>query len=462
MAAHPRRRFHLVAVSEDLSRTLAFSTPAGWLLPWLDDSGQAPLPAQVDSLLQRFASRGEMIHEAPLPPDSLPNPVQASCVAVVSEPTAGSGAIAVSNDRLHESHFLIAQQRNAWLDGIRRLARPSAPFDSHQQVRAILDWAAQHIASPDGLAPVMARHRCMRDEYVVRCETASRTSYLKAGPSRVADEAATTEVLWSLAPRQIPKTLTVDRERHLWLYEALAGEPLTGSRLTVDAASAATRALASLQKKARSSAALRDHLSNRSTTAVELFRRVNGVVGRACETFASQAECPIYSKWLERTDQMLSSCETVDRLGLPTTLVLTDFWPRNILATRHGIGFIDLEQSYWSYPLLSLGKFQYEIERVLRTGGTASGKALQAYIDEWADTVPPTTMGRALTVLPFVERLLNLLLMSHELDLHEQRLDAPLLSSYRVSQLSVGLERVLAGLEPPHLSTGTPHVATRG
>jgi hypothetical protein len=95
--------------------------------------------------------------------------------------------------------------------------------------------------------------------------------------------------------------------------------------------------------------------------------------------------------------------------------VLSDFWSRNILVTRGGIGFIDLEESYWSNPWLPLWRLLHEADQALTPAGRARPVAMEAYVSEWADTIAPETMRRAGAQLPILGRLFSVLLVQRDL-----------------------------------------------
>jgi len=455
----PRRRFHLVAVTTDLGRTLAIQTAAGWLLPWLDDDPRTELPAQVEAALRRVAGTSEMVHEAPLASECVSDDVRhAACVALIADPleSRDEGLAAVPHAALMAAPALIPLQRQAWLQAIGRLRAPIAPFDSGAQVRSALAWAEEQAAAHTQARVLTAvRHRCTRYEYVVRLDTTDGVVYLKAGPERAADEGVLTDLLWKLSPRHFPETLALDIVRHRWLYRELPGELLLGPHLTEGAAAAAVRALAVVQKRALDAPLIERHLACRRLRAVDLFVRADAIVADAwsgsAATSTSSAVTSERSSWRSAQGDVIDAwravrpvlgqaCEELDRLGLPLTLVLSDFWPRNILVTPDGIGFIDVEQSYWSYPFLSLARFLREIERMLRVG---PARIVQAFTEAWADVVSPTTMARGLSFLPIVEGLFATLLVSRESDLQAQGLGTALPDRCRKVSLVPLLRRLV-------------------
>jgi hypothetical protein len=443
-----RRRFHIVAVTPDLQEALAVQTSAGWLLPCLDDNPHHELPSQVEVLLERFADSAEMIHEAPL--------AQAPAIADATDAcilaTLGRVAIGSSRVRLRpiadllSGRALLPLQYQALTASVARLTYPQAPFDSPRQVSAVRAWIDEQIASHTGSECLsITRHRCCRYEYVIACESVAGRMYFKGGRDRITDEAAITELLWRLDPQRFPQTVALDRANDRWLYRALPGELLIGARLTLDSAVDAVRTLASVQKRAMTlsvEAHFTDHAKHRHMNGVELLDQVDRMVERI------DPPTTLRERWTTAVDHIRLICETLDALHLPQTLVLSDFWSRNILQTPAGFGFIDLEQSYWSYPFLSLWKFLREVEHHLHARGQARAQLQRAFVDEWQDVVPASTMTRAFEHLPLLERLFSLLVVSRELDLEERGLGGALPNHYRSQRLATHIERCLEEVVP--------------
>jgi hypothetical protein len=499
-----RRRFHLVALTTDLTRVLAMQTPAGWLLPMLQDDGRSELPDQVEGLLKQFVSGADMVHETATVAD-LRNAsldcYQGVCVAVISGdaaeaapgvvPAASAAVVPIATDELLARPAVLPAQREALASAVARQRAPVGRFDSASQVADALAWAGREVARVEGATvDAIDRHRCARHEYVVRLHKAAgqpaersgaggdasaddagrkATLYFKGGRERVDDEALLTVLLWGMRPSQFPRTVAVDPQHDRWIYRELEGELLVGDRLTLTRAVAAVRSLASLQRQVtREGAAVREHLARRSMNAVEMFARVDAIVCHASATAGAgttagadatagagvttdadaAAGAGALSRWPAESGSVRQACEDIDSLGLPRSLVLSDFWGRNIVLTElgdgsEGIGFIDLEHSYWSYPFLSLGRFLGEVTRRLPEVAEARATLEQAFIEEWTAMVPAEVMARGVNGLPFLGRLFGVLLESRECDLLERSLDAELPPGYRAARLAGPIDAVL-------------------
>jgi hypothetical protein len=290
----------------------------------------------------------------------------------------------------------------------------------------------------------------MRYDYVVRLGTTVGNLYFKGGLERIADEASLTDALATLTSGQVPSTITTDYASGRWLYHELAGDLLIGSAFTEQMATAAVRALASLQKRALTGSAVEEHLSRRRMCALDLFARVNETIEESAETPDGDAER--LDQWRRESARIAGTCARIDALGHPLTLVLSDFCGRNLLLTTGGIGFIDLEQSYWSHPWLSLWHFLHDVEQsgVMRNG--ARHRIARAFVSEWADIVPAGTMIQALTHLPTLGRLFGILLATRELAIQERELGEKLPARYRIKRLAPYIDRLLGC--PTNLRSG--------
>jgi hypothetical protein len=369
---------------------------------------------------------------------------------IASNVSDAQGNRAIPDADLLTTPAVIPLQRHAWQLATSRTRSPVAEFDSWPQVAAAFQWAEEQIHQrADARVLSSRRHRCQRYEYVVRFETTAGVKHFKAGVNRVADEGLLTGLLSALAPGSLPETLAIDAAQGRWIYHELGGELLIDPSLTIETAGEAVSALALLQKRAAIDPGVRRHLGSRRLTMTGLFALVDQIVERgvgldiqSSNPDVDESEALI-DAWRRRRDALRRRCVDVDLLELPHSLVLSDFWPRNVLRTPCGIGFIDVERSYWSLPFLPLWQFAHAVERMLRVGEPLQRRIESAFVDAWADVVPPSAMRRALTDLPLLGRLFGLLLTSRELDLQERELGAALSASYRADVLSKPLDRLL-------------------
>ena len=429
------RRFHLIGVSPDLSRTLAIQTSAGWLLPWMDDNPRVGLPAQVHAILSPMVSTLYILHEAPLQDARSTNQIlQGYCAVLASGTILSKHVQFVANIDLLVMPSVLSLQREGWLLALQRLRAPVADFDCRARVAAALAWAECQVRSHTGADVLsMARHRCSRHEYVVRLETTKGRMYFKGGRERVADEGVLTHQVHGLHPSVVPETVALDLAAGRWIYRELPGSTLVGSTLTMSTALSVVPVLVELQKRAAQSSAVRQHLSTRCLSAVDLIELTDRIV---------RSE-QINEGWPSSLYTLVERCLAIDGLNLPSGLVLSDLWAHNILITPTGVGFIDLERSYWTLPFLSLWRFIQDVEGALQTGGVARTRIEAAFVSAWADVVNPRDMTTALNELPLLGRLFDLLLASRELDLRERDLGSPLPTGARATVLSRHVRRLL-------------------
>jgi hypothetical protein len=450
------RRFHVIATTPDLASTLVIETAAGWLLPWLDDNPKVELPKQIERMLRPLVSTFDVVHEAPLPDvASAQDIVQGYCAVVADGPPLSAHVTFVANSDLEVRPAVLMFQRQAWSLALERLRAPVADFDSATKVMDALAWIERQVtARAEGRVLSMTRHRCSRHEYVVRLESTVGTMYFKGGTERVADEGVLTALLHALDARVVPQTLALDVAAGRWIYRELPGKLLSESMLTMDAVTEIVRVLARLQKRAVASPSVCGHLAARRLTAVDLFeaadRTLRTTFGHDFDSANGAHDvheiARVAASWRSSRDALLERCITIDRLNIPCSLVLSDFWSRNILQTQEGVGFIDLERCYWSYPFLPLWRFTSEVERTLKTGGVARAQVESAFVAAWSDVVSPDDMRTALAELPLLGRLFNLQLISRELDLRERDLGTPLSFRHRAVALSRQVHRVLDSL----------------
>jgi hypothetical protein len=342
---------------------------------------------------------------------------------------------------------LLPVQRTAVGLGLRRLQRPEAPFDTDATVAAALAWAREQMCEGYGATlTAVARHRCMRYECVMRLDTTHGPMYLKGGQARVDDEGALTELLWTIAPSHVPRTVAIDRNAHRWLYRALEGEPLRGALLTNVNLAEAVTTLAALQIRTMHDPAVRGHLRHREMTAVDLLREVDACVRQALTATALAVPPPAGldgETWNAAVEILARECEAIDRLRLPLTLVLSDFWTRNILRVSERIGFIDLERSYWSYPILPLWRLLDDLARRSHAPEGYRATIEHAFIAAWESIIALPDLRALVGQLPTLGKLFALLLASHELDLEEQALGLTLPPAYRLGRLGPHISSVL-------------------
>lgn len=432
------RRLHIVAVSEDLSWTLALQTTGGWLLPWIDVDGHETLFPRLEARLASLVTLRELIHAAPIPPQHNDDVRQGYCVALVSDPRAAVDVAAVSHQTLVSTRALLPRQRAAWNTAMDRLRVPSASFDGREQTTAARQWAEHELMARLGVHVVsVVPHRCLRDDYVVRYQTANGAAYFKGGPERARDEGELTRRLWAVSPQHFPETISLDTVGCRWLYRELPGRPLSTRQLTIEMAVAAIRTLAMLQRRVLDAPDICRHLESRRVTASELFARVDAIVGQTWlfEAVAPAQEDGLRRSWDEHCDRMRATCAAIDALDLPQTLVISDLWPGNVLATPHGIGFVDLGQSYWSYPVLSLSRFIKNVEAALHSRGRARTAIEHAFVDSWAEVVDPARMRKALPHLSLLNRLLGTVLKNSQVARWQQDLLEELPGWYRAIEL---------------------------
>jgi Phosphotransferase enzyme family len=447
------RRFHIIAVTPDLARTLVIETAAGWLLPWFDDDPRVALPHQIESILRPLVSKADIVHEAPLPDvASAHGVVQGYCAIATVAPALSADATFLENSDLQVRPAVLGFQRKAWLWALHRLRAPTSDFDCWSQVTEALAWVERHVATRVGTRVVsMMRHRCSRNEYVVRLETMGGRMYFKGGSERVADEGGLTVLLHALDPTVVPETVALDVMAGRWIYRELPGTLLSESTLTMSTVTGVVSALARLQKLTVGATSVRDHLASRSVNAVDLFLAADGIVQSTfgkCVNGQQKADerARLIDAWLSSRDALVERCLTVDRLKMPRCLVPSDFWPRNILTTPYGVGFIDLERCYWGYPFLPLWRYLHEVERALQPAERAGGQIESAFVTAWADVVAPQDMTAAFAELPLLGRLFDLLLASRELDSRERDLGSLLSKAFRADLLSRHVRRLLGDL----------------
>jgi hypothetical protein len=454
------RRFHIVCVTRDLAKTLVIETAAGWLLPWLDDNPTLELPEQVQTILRPLVASIDIVHEAPLPDTVTADQiVQGYCLVVTSHQSSSSSSSSpansklVANSELSVRPALLRFQHQAWLLAMERLHAPIADFDSVTQVEAALEWVARRVAECSrGRVQSIIRHRCSRHEYVARLDTTSGTMYFKGGVERVADEGVLTALLHALDATIVPETLAIDVGSGRWIYRELPGSLMAGSSPTMSTVLDVVSVLTGLQKRAVTAPAVRDQLRARCLTAVDLFeaadRTIQSVFARGVSGDQNVDDAAsVIESWRSEKDEMFERCLGVDRIGIPRSLAFSDFWSRNILQTPGGgIGFIDLERCYWSYPFLPLWRLGRDVEDALETGGVARARIESAFVTAWSDVVAPSDMTTALAELPLLGRLFALLIASREIDLRERDLGSPLPPQRRAPVLLRQVRRLLDGL----------------
>jgi hypothetical protein len=438
---------HLLALTRDRDGVLAIHTDAGWLLPRAEHAGQSStLASAIDAVLRRLSATAQIIHWAPLASgaggaSAGPGAVdrQMYAIASLSGPVVSSGAKDTPFESLLSTPALLPVQRDAVQTAVSRLRAPRLPFDSEDQVAAALEWATRAIAATGAQVIAAAAHRCARSSRVVRFDTTVGRMYLKAGRGRASDEARLCDLLAAIAPRRFPTTAALDTDQECWLYHAMEGEPLTGSRLSVARAMAAVDALVDLQKRTMTAAAIKTHLSTRCLRAQDLMARVCEAIERIWHDDAGPIE-----QWRTFIGLATRSCARLDELDVPLTLAFSDFWTENILMTPDGIGFIDVENAYWTFPFVPLWRFGRDVDRQLRTGGIIRRRLEQRLVEAWADTVDRRVMTQALAGFPLLGRLFGLLMASADLDRYEQELGGPLPASYRATQLRARLMSLMA------------------
>jgi hypothetical protein len=455
------RCFHVVGVTEDLTHTLVIRTTAGWLLPWLNDNPQEELPLQTEAMLRRMVSTSVLVHEAPLPlGPTLDHVVHGYCCALVRGPLYGTDIAAVAHTELSVTRAIIPLQRQAWEFALGRLRAPVADFDSGPRVAAALEWAERQIIGHARARVLsMTRHRCSRHEYVMCVDTTQGMMYFKGGLERVADEGVLTGLLSALDAQAVPATLAIDVTQGRWVYLELRGDLLIGPQLTVKSAALAAAALAALQKRTLAAPTVRDHLRARRLTAIDLFDAIDLIVHDVADCHNAAVDQDTAGRpdvdleglegaldtWRANRGAILERCSAVDRLNLPLVFVPSDFWPRNVVVTADGIGFIDVERSYWSLPILSLWRFTHEVERILQTDGIARGRIESAFSTGWADIITLTDMTRALAELPLLGGLFSVLLLSRDLDQQERDLGSQMPAPHRAIVLLGQLRQALKG-----------------
>lgn len=426
---------HVVALSHSHDSILTIETQAGWLLPYFEGPSLPALLAPLETMLDGLTSRANIVHVAPLSRE--PSAIVQQCYALVcvGGPLRSDNVVLRSRHILSTGHALLPVQRNAVATALARLQSPQATFDTDVAVIAALDWAERRIAEQYGARLLAtARHRCMRHDYVVRFETTAGTMYFKGGRGRIDDEAELTQMLWRLEPTQFPETVAIDRVHHRWLYRGLEGGPLTGSLLTKETVSTAVTALAVLQRRVMHEPAIRDLLRHRRMTARALLGRAEDSVRRA----TSSERNPAFDvdSWNAAVTIAAARCDAIDVWGLPMTLVLSDFWTQNTLWTPSGIGFIDVEHSYWSYPIISMCRFIHDVTRRPGMEHEARRLIMRAFADAWHDIIPSTRMEALIAQLPLLGALFGLLLASRDLDLDERALGSALAPDYRAQRLA--------------------------
>lgn len=434
-------RHHLVTLTAGASHAVALRTATGWLLPAQDKAPDRELPEQVSDHMSRVIGQVETVHEAPLTATRNSPIDEFYFVSRINETARASTIAMVPTAELLGTPALLPIQREALAVAIARETTPSAPFDSANRVADALTWARTRAAAGTGARVItVIPHRCARHEYVARLKTESGMLCFKGGLDRVKDEGRLTQMLWTVSPNQFPCTIAVDESRAWWLYRELEGELLVESRLTLDTACAALRALAALQKRVATCHPIERHFAGRTMNASDLLMRAHEVVAVSC---AGRPE--LLDEWLGRRQEWTDICSWVDGLGIPSTLVPSDFWGRNLLLTRDGIGFIDLENCYWSHPWLPLLRFIREVEGAVGTSSEVGEAMTNAFVSAWASHVPPETMRRALAHLPLLARLFNLLLVNHEVMLRQRELGAAdgLPDWFRAAHLEPFIRRVL-------------------
>jgi hypothetical protein len=419
---------HLVAVTPDHGAVITIQTRAGWLLPSVERLRMEEALAPVELMLRELSTRAEVVHLAPLPRTTEGPLSQGYALAVVTGQLRSNRVEFTPREALESTPPLLRAQRTALETALRRLRQPEADFDTDVAMTAALDWAAEQIFERCGATVVSAaRHRCMRYECVIRLDTTGGPMYLKGGRTRVEDEGVLTERLWRLAPSHLPRTVAIDRAAHRWVYQALAGEPLKGPLLTNENLTLAVTTLAALQRPAMHDRAVHDCLRARELRACDLLREVD-----ACVRAAGLDP----GTWSPVANHLARACAELDDLDPPMTLVLSDFWSGNILRTPRGIGFIDLERSYWSYPILPLWRLIHDLTRRSRAPDGFRGAIEEAFTTAWSDLIPAAALRALVTHLPMLGTLFALLLASRELDLEEQALGEPLTPASRLERLT--------------------------
>lgn len=402
-------------------------------------------------MLTSVVTSFDIVHVAPVSFDSSGESSHWYCLARVSGSLVSDRITDVALTELSGTKPLLAIQQQALRLSLQRLQAPDAPFDSPARVDDALQWAEREIRdridSGDSATLATTRHRCGRHEYVVRMQTTAGAVYFKSGRARARDEGVLTRLLHRLSPHRFPETLALDTAAHHWLYRELAGEPLNGPAFTADRALMAVSALVSVQKQALATPAIHDHLIDREMNATQLLEKVDDAIRDAWRSPGPNADSyGVFHQWCATAtaDQLQTICHTVDGCGVPLTLTLSDFWTPNVIWTpAASVGFIDLEMSCWSCPMLSLWRFVQDTEQRLGRDSRIRERIYEAFTRGWSEAIAPETMTSLLAQLPLLGSLFTILLFSGSLDSRAAALGAELPPGYRAYQLVPHIQKVL-------------------
>jgi hypothetical protein len=439
---------HLVVTTSDLKGIITVEGVDGWHLPRVEASNQTSrlsLAALLRTTLDQLTP-AELVCWSPLPAADGGLTHDQYCVAVARTATLNpipcAKTFIVSREQLLADGMLSQVEQSAVRTAVSRLETPMAIFDSQPEVSEALAWGECAFAEVTGarvLTPT--RYRNTRHDLVVRFEFGGDAAFLKAGPGRVPDEAVLTQHLWILRPHQFPETIALDRNRYRWLYRELRGTSLASS-LTRTNILAAVRAVASLQRETLTVSAIADHLAHRRRSVAELFHEVDAVVRHTWRSVPPKsADGMLLSAWNTVGEGIMRTCIELDSLGIPSALVLSDLSVENVLVTQHGIGFIDVGNSYWSHPILPMWRFIRDSELHLepddpRRGSTMRQAIVETFTAVWANAVPPQSLRRAFDHLWLIGRLFSILMRSHGVDRYQEALGYELPAGYRASCLA--------------------------
>jgi hypothetical protein len=451
--------FRLVITTPDLCSVIAIRSTTGWRLPRVEVANgisRMSLANHLRETVQKIAS-ASIAHWAPLSPYA-DNANDHYCVAIThsQEPTACRGRETRDHDGAAHDRLLVVG-RTAFLSdsplaeglamqsAMSRLEHPRAIFDSRDEFANALAWGEHHFTDATGTQPTTTTlYRGGRHELVIRFASDSDAAYLKVGAERIPFESSLTQQLWKVRPRLFSETLAVDAQTHRWLCREIEGTLLSRLSLTLDTVLTIVRALASIQIETLRLPSVASHLTQRRRTAMDLLERVNALLERIWLGLPSDApEAPLIDVWKTLDSAMFRRCAAFDALDMPAALTLADLTEGNVLVAPGHIGFIDIVDSYWANPVLSLWRFvrRLQQDRTFSDGtwfvASTHAAIVETFVEQWAPVVLPRVMAQAISDLWLPGRLLEILMFSGGMDRYEQELGQKLPAQYRATRLAV-------------------------
>ena len=281
-------------------------------------------------------------------------------------------------------------------------------------------WIDDSLAAADRPpATSVAQHRQWGISSLLRMVSGADTLWFKASFPHFQAEAAATAWLHLAAPGVVPSVIAADADAR-WLLLDDVGQDTFGSRL--DEPEEAIARLVELQHRFAPTATdllARGLPDRRLPLLPDHFRRAIHLPEVQHLVTVDQRRVEELTEWLT------PAVHTVERLGLPTTLVHGDFHPDNVVIHRGTVVILDWSDAAVSNPLIDAATWLWWS----RDNAEQRDRAWATFTRAWADQVS--------TAL---------------LDAHR-----PLIEAVAAAYHTVSYAEILAALEPdrrPELANG--------